>query len=89
MEEYTKAPDAVLALTTNKIDCVIIDEAVAKAFAAANEGLTVLDTAYVVEDYAMVLNKKDTELLDAMNGAIKELMADGATQKIIDKYISD
>lgn len=89
VEQYTKAPDAVLALTTGKIDCVIIDEAVARAFAKANEGLKVLDTAYVVEDYAMTLNKDSTELLEAMNGAIAELMADGTIQKIIDRYISE
>ncbi len=89
VEQYTKAPDAVLALTSGKIDCVIIDEAVAKSFAKANEGLKVLDTAYVVEDYAMVVNKKNTELLADINGALAELMDDGTVQEIIDSYISE
>ncbi len=89
VEEYTKAPDAVLALTSGKIDCVIIDEAVAKAFARANEGLKVLDTAYVVEDYAMALNKDSADLLDAMNAALAELMADGTVQDIISQYIQE
>lgn len=89
VEEYTKSTDAILALTSGKIDCVIIDEAVAKAFAKATEGLSVLPTAYVVEDYAMVLNKKSTELLDAMNGAIQELLDDGTIDTIMAKYISE
>lgn len=88
VEEYTKAPDVVLALTSGKIDCVIIDEAVAKAFVAANEGLTTLETAYVVEDYAMTLSKDNPALLEQMNGAIQQLLADGTIQAIMDKYIS-
>jgi len=87
VEEYTKSTDAVLALTSGKIDCVIIDDAVAKAFAAANTGLTVLKTAYVTEDYAMTLNKKSTDLLGAMNGAIQSLLADGTIGKIMGQYI--
>jgi len=87
VEEYTKATDAVLALTSGKIDCVIIDDAVAKAYVAANTGLSVLKTAYVTEDYAMILNKKSTDLLSAMNGAIQGLLADGTVDKIMGQYI--
>ena len=34
-----------------------------------NAGLTILDTEYAVEDYAIGLNKGNTALLDAINGA--------------------
>lgn len=89
VEQYDKGPDAVLALNTDKIDCVIIDEAVAKAYVAANTGLKTLETAYVIEDYALALNKDDTELLDQMNAAIQELMADGTIPGIMDQYITE
>ena len=36
----------MLALTTGKLDCVIIDNEPAKNFVAANEGLKILDTEY-------------------------------------------
>ena len=78
---------AVQALLGDKVDCVIIDNEPAKSYVAANEGLKVLETAYVEEDYAICFNKENTELQEKVNGALKELIADGTVQKIIDKYI--
>ena len=77
-----------MALTQGKVDAVIIDKEPAKNFVEANEGLKLLDTEYVTEDYAAALNKDNTELLDAVNGALAELKEDGTLQSIIDKYIT-
>lgn len=88
VEEYNKGADAVMALVQGKVDAVIIDNEPAKNFVAANDGLVILDTEYVTEDYAAALNKENTELLDAVNGALSELKADGTLQQIIDKYIT-
>ena len=52
-----------------------------------NAGLTILDTEYAVEDYAIGLNKGNTALLDAINGALAELISDGTVQSIVVKYI--
>ncbi len=87
IERFNKGADAVLALTQDKIDCVIIDNEPAKEFVAANEGLVILDTAYAEEDYAICF-AKDSELTEQVNGALKELIADGTVQSIIDKYIN-
>ena len=88
VEEYNAGADAVLALTQGKVDAVIIDNEPAKSFVEANEGLKILDTEYVAEDYAASLNKDNTELLEAVNGALAELKEDGTLQEIIDKYIT-
>ncbi|MBR5794072.1 MAG: transporter substrate-binding domain-containing protein, partial [Anaerotignum sp.] len=45
VERFSKGADAVLALTQGKVDCVVIDNEPAKEFVAANEGLTILETA--------------------------------------------
>lgn len=87
IERFNKGADAVLALVQDKVDCVIIDNQPAKEFVAANEGLTILDTEYAVEDYAICF-AKDSELTEQVNGALKELIADGTVQGIIDKYIN-
>ena len=87
IERYNKGADAVQALKTDKIDCVIIDNEPAKAFVAANEGLVILDTEYVIEDYAMCF-AKDSEVKDEVCKALEELIADGTVQKIVDKYIT-
>lgn len=88
VEEYNKGADAVMALKQGKVDAVIIDNEPAKSFVAANEGLKILDTEYVTEDYAACMNKENAELLEAVNGALAELKADGTLQEIIDKYIT-
>lgn len=88
VERYPKGADAVMALTSNKIDCVVIDNEPAKAFVAANPGLKILDTEYVTEDYAIATNKSNTPLTEAVNKALEELIADGTVQTIIDKYIT-
>ena len=87
VERFNKGADAVLALTQGKVDCVVIDNEPAKEFVAANEGLTILETAYAEEEYAICF-AKDSELKDLVNGALEELIADGTVQTIIDKYIS-
>ena len=87
IDRYNKGADAVLALTQDKVDCVIIDNEPAKAYVAANEGLKILDTEYTVEDYAICFAKENTELQEKVNGALEALIADGSVQKIIDKYI--
>ncbi len=53
VERYNRGADAVAALTSGKIDCVIIDNEPAKAFVEANEGLLFLDTAFTVEEFAI------------------------------------
>lgn len=87
IERYNKGADAVQALATGKIDCVIIDNEPAKQFVAASEGLEILETEYAVEDYAICF-AKDSALTEPVNNALKELIADGTVQAIIDKYIT-
>ena len=60
----------------------------AAEFVAANPGLTILDGTWVEEFYAIGMGKDNTALLDAVNGALAELTADGTVQAIVDKYIS-
>lgn len=88
VEEYNKGNDAVMALLQGKVDAVIIDNEPAKAFVAATEGLRILDTEYVTEDYAACIRKDNKALLDEFNAALDELIKDGTVQAIIDKYIS-
>ena len=88
VERYNKGADAVAALVSGKVDCVVIDNEPAKAFVAANEGLVILDTEYTTENYAICVNKDDAEFLEKINGALEELINDGTVQSIIDKYIT-
>ena len=79
---------AVQALVSDKVDCVIIDNEPAKSYVAANTGLKILETEYVTENYAICFAKENTELQSEVNDALKELIANGSVQKVIDKYIN-
>lgn len=89
IERYNKGADAVLALSQDKIDCVIIDSEPAKAFVAANEGLKILDEPFAEEEYAICVGKNNPELRDNINKALEELRKDGTVDKIIKNYIGD
>lgn len=85
---YDNGLTAVQALNNGQVDCVVIDNAPAKQFVAANSGLTILDTHYAVEDYAIGMAKGNTALAEAINTALAELKEDGTLQQIVDKYIT-
>ena len=84
---YTAGANAIEALKTGKVDAVVIDNQPAKEFVKANEGLKVLDTDYVEEEYAIAIAKDNEELLEKVNGVIKQMKEDGSLQAILDKYI--
>ncbi|MBP3322399.1 MAG: basic amino acid ABC transporter substrate-binding protein [Clostridia bacterium] len=84
---YKSGNDAVLALTSGKIDAVIIDKEPANSYVKTNEGLTILETPYADEDYAIAVSKDNPELLQKVNKALEELIADGTVAAIINKYI--
>lgn len=88
VSEFQNGAAAVQALVSGKIDCVIIDNQPAKAFVAENDGLKILDTAYAEEDYAICVSKDNEDLLNKINSALEELIADGTVQQILDKYIT-
>jgi polar amino acid transport system substrate-binding protein len=88
VNRYNKGMEAVMALTQDKIDAVIIDREPAKVFVKENAGLVILDEAFTEEEYAIAVKKDNKELLDKINGAIKELKESGELKKIVDKYIT-
>ena len=86
--KYKTGNEAVMALCAGKLDCVIIDDQPAKAYVAANEGLTILDSEYTLEEYAIAISYDKPELLEQVNAALEELIADGTVQAVLDKYIT-
>ena len=88
VKAFTNGATAVQALIAGSVDCVVIDNEPAKAFVAANDGLTILDTEYANEDYAIGVSKENNALLDAVDAALQELIADGTVQEIVDRYIN-
>ena len=84
---YKVGADAVQALVAGKVNAVIIDNEPAKSFVNSNKGLTILDGAWVEEEYAIAVSKENNELLEKINKALDELEKDGTIKSIVDKYI--
>ena len=86
--QYKTGADAVQALSSGKVQAVVIDSEPAKNFVKMYSGLKLLDTPYVEETYAIAINKNNTELLQKVDGAISQLKADGTIADITNKYIN-
>ena len=89
IERYNKGADAIVALTSGKIDAVIIDNEPAKAFVEANDGLKILDEPFAKEDYAICVAKDNEKLLNDINKTLAELKQDGTLDSIMKNYIGD
>lgn len=95
MLRFAKIIDGVQALAAGKVDACVVDDQVAMACveevnkANPDAHLIILPTAFVEEHYAMAVNKKNTELLDKVNGALRDMMNDGTLKNIKSKYLDD
>lgn len=87
VERYNKGADGIQALKQGKIDCVVIDEQPALAFVRENPGLEILEEEFAIEDYAFIVAKENTALLEQMNTAIRELREEGVLDQIKRNYV--
>lgn len=87
IQSFKTGAEAVAALTSGKVDAVVIDNQVAIALSDKQNGATVvLDEALTQESYAIALEKGNDELTEKINKALNELKAEGELNKIFDKY---
>ena len=87
MNRFSKGADAIVALTQNKVDAVVIDNEPAKAFVAKNaDKLVILSEPLTKESYAMAVKKGNNELLSLLNTQIERMMNDGTMASIRAKY---
>lgn len=89
IDRYKTGAEAVMALKQGKVDAVIIDNEPAKVFVEKNEDLKILDEEFAIEEYAIAIKKGNTELTEAINGALAELKADGTLELIQKNWIGD
>ncbi|MGN0348717.1 MAG: ABC transporter substrate-binding protein/permease [Roseburia sp.] len=89
IERYNKGADAVQALKQGKIDCVVIDAQPAMKFVEQNPGIQILEEEFTLEDYAFVVAKGNSKLLDAVNQALTELREEGVLDDIKRNYVGE
>jgi polar amino acid transport system substrate-binding protein len=87
-EAFKKGTEAVMELVNGKCDVVVIDSATAAKYVSDNEGLKIVEdsTAFESEEYAIAVQKGNTELLDKINASIEAMLADGTISDLAVQY---
>jgi polar amino acid transport system substrate-binding protein len=77
---------AIQDLLDNKVDCVVMDELPALQIISNNNDLKILDDALVVDNYGIIVNKDNEELLMVVNNVIERLKNEGKISEYILKH---
>ena len=87
-EAFKKGTEAVLELVNGKCDVVVIDSATANQYIKNNEGLKIVedDEAFASEEYAIAVQKGNTELLEKINASIAKLKEAGTIDELSAKF---
>ena len=74
---------AIQDLKDNKADCVVMDELPAKQIVNENNDIRILEKALAEDNYGIIVDKGNTELLEVINRVINRLKEEGK----IDEYV--
>lgn len=74
---------AIQDLKDNKVDCVVMDELPAKQIVSENNDISILDEALAEDNYGIIVDKGNSELLEVINRVINRLKEEGK----IDEYV--
>ena len=90
-EAFKKGTEAIMELVNGRCDVVVLDSATAQKYVSDNEGLKIVEdsTAFESEEYAIAVQKGNTELLNMINKAIEAKLADGTISELSAKYIDE
>lgn len=87
VSRFKKAVDCVQDLLAGGSDAVVIDNQVAQNLVESTEGLVILPEVLTTEEYAIAVDKENTELQTQINEVLQQLEADGTLDKARQAYI--
>lgn len=87
VERFNKGADAIQALRQGKINCVMTDEAPAKAFLRVNPSLAILPEAFDKSGMAICVAKGNEKLQQQLNEAIHLLQKNGTIDSIVNRHM--
>jgi polar amino acid transport system substrate-binding protein len=86
---FAEIGTAFNALQAGQVDAVINDFAVSAYALKKYPQLDVVETIPTGENYGFPMQKTNTALIDAVNGALKDVVADGTYQKVFEKWFTE
>lgn len=87
VERFNKGADAIQALLQGKVDCMVTDEAPAKAFVRVNPSLRILPETFDESSFAICVSKEHDKLQAAINRSIHILKQNGIIDSIVRRHI--
>lgn len=89
IKRYTTADDLVLDLTGGRVDLVFLDFPVGESTILKDESYqSIGENVQVGNGVGVAFRKRDTELADKFNAALKKLKEDGTYDEIMKKYFA-
>ncbi len=85
---YMSYSDCIAALKNGKIDAYITDNALIKTQMNEVDGLTYFPEVLRQEDYAFMLGKENTALLQELNTTLAEMEAEGVQEALQEKWLN-
>lgn len=91
MSEYPTNVDAFNDLMAGRVSAVVADVIIAKYYLAtdAYSDLEIIGDALAPENYGIGFKKGNTQLKDAVEGALREMVADGTAAEISTKWFGE
>ncbi|HHU36408.1 MAG TPA: transporter substrate-binding domain-containing protein [Treponema sp.] len=85
VKELGKLPDLIMELKNGKIDAVVLELPVAKAYLTANSDLVLANYTFADEDggAAIAVNKGEKSLLAKLNATIERLTSTGTIERFV------
>lgn len=83
VSRYEKAVDAVSDVAAGRLDAVVVDNGPAQVFVQKFPGTVILPYELTSEEYAIAVNKQNTELRDKINALLTVVKEDGRLEALI------
>lgn len=87
--QFPRAPQMYQALQAGQVEAVFNDLPVSLEAIAGRDQLQVVEQVETGEEYAIAVAKDNPALLEAFNGALEEMFADGTYAEIFKKYFPE
>jgi len=86
LRTFPQGPDTFPALEAGTLDAVVIDRPVAEKAVKEDPEIEIAGGIETEEQYGLVVKQGNTELLDELNGALKEIVDSGEYATIFKKW---
>lgn len=84
---FKASTDTVLELTSGRVDCIIIDEAVAQNFLKLYDDIEIVQGLKMpVEEYGIAVKLGNEELVASINATLAKIKEDGTYDALIAEY---